>query len=68
MPTKRPRDPRIIWGIRIVLLIGIAFAIALETGREAPLPIKPVRNNEAVQAMNESVIEAGFDRLGAFPV
>ena len=68
MPTKRPRDPRITWGIRILLLIGIAFAIALETGREAPLPIKPVRNNEAVQATNDSVIEAGFDRLGAFPV
>lgn len=70
MPTERPRDPRITWGIRIALLIGIAFTIALETGREAPRPIKPPSSadSETATSTNAPLVAAGFDRLGAFPV
>lgn len=66
--AERPPDPRLRWGIRIALVLGVAFALALEFRREEPPPLKPVIEPDQKAETNLPVVEAGFDRLGAFPV
>ena len=68
-PDEQPPDPRFRWGIRIALIIGVAFALALEFRRESPQPLQPRAEDQvAGQPTNAPVITAGFDRLGAYPV